>query len=543
MTRRSYLAVFVACALWSCGSDGTSADQDTSGGADDVALTDTGSDTADGADPDAGADTTGELDTTDASDAFDASRGDAADAPPPSDVAEDASGDADVADADAIDGSDADASPGDPGPPNILIIIADDFGVDAASFDASDPCYEVGDVSNDANAPNLAALCREGVRFSNAWAMPVCSPTRATMLTGQWPFRHGVTATAGGGTTISTDSYSLPRALDDGGSGYATAQFGKWHIGGRATTPLEMGWDHYAGHLGGVLGDFYAWDRTTDGETTTSETYATTANVDDAIGWIGSQDPDQPWLVWLAFNAPHTPFHVPPSDLHSFGELPPYEDGLDPVPYFAAMVEAMDAEIGRLLTHLRDTDAFDNTVVIFIGDNGTSGRVADRPPFDRGRAKGSLYEGGLNVPFIIAGPSIRGGRSEDALVSVVDVFATVLELAGVNMDAVVTEHSPGHIIDSVSLGPCLDGDGCTGREWVLGQFQELPETEGEIPASNGYAYRDATHKIICWDDGRSEAYDLRDDRFEEGAPVEAPAVRDRMVEGIRAAVGSPGLCP
>ena len=120
--------------------------------------------------------------------------------------------------------------------------------------------------------PNIASLCANGLRFTNAWATPTCSPTRASMLTGTHPYQHGVTGplTAESELAIPLDSWTLPRALRDGGTGYATANIGKWHISLGADDPNTVGWDHYAGVIGGGLGNYSRWERTVNGPTKSS---------------------------------------------------------------------------------------------------------------------------------------------------------------------------------------------------------------------------------------------------------------------------------
>ena len=147
-------------------------------------------------------------------------------------------------------------------------------------------------------------------------------------------------------------------------------------------------------------------------------------------------------MAWVAFNAPHTPFHIPPTNLHSYGANP----ATNLLKYRAA-VEAMDTEIGRLLLSVNAA----TTDIIFIGDNGTPGQVI-QAPYDAAHAKDTLYEGGIRVPLIIKGPSVvSGGRTSNALVHAVDLFSTMLELAGVPLPTTVT-------LDSKSLIPILSND-------------------------------------------------------------------------------------
>ena len=198
--------------------------------------------------------------------------------------------------------------------PNILLVIADDMGLDAS------PCYALG--SNPARMPNLEKLCAEGMVFENAYAAPTCSPTRAMIMTGKYGFATGV----GGAITpknsagLSSEETSLFDVLNQ--TGYASAVIGKWHLAGSRTDlnhPAELGVRDYYGIFTGATQDYYRWEAVENGETRTVAGYATTVLTDRAIQWIGNQS--SPWFLWLAYNAPHTPFHAPPADLHDYGEL------------------------------------------------------------------------------------------------------------------------------------------------------------------------------------------------------------------------------
>jgi len=396
-----------------------------------------------------------------------------------------------------------------PSPPrNILLIISDDIGLSASR------CYDQSAVAT----PNIESLCAQGVVFRNAWAYPVCSPTRATLLTGRYPFRHGV---GDPGAEIDLGEPTIPKALESSALDYTHACFGKWHLAGQsnggADNPTLMGFDHYSGRWrGGGVGDYFEWDKTVNGSTATVSNYATSENVDDALDWIEQQE--RPWLVWLAFNASHTPFHLPPSDLHSFASLSgtPEDIAANPLPYYQAAIEAMDTEIGRLLGAL-GPDTLANTTIIYAGDNGSPVRVAGQ------RSKGSLYQGGVHVPLIIAGAGVvDGGGDVEAIVDVTDLFATIVELAGVDVEAVTPAEAP---IDSVSLVPYFqDPDRASIRQWVL------TERFGpEVAVSQaGRAIRDQRYKLIRFDNSGDELYDLDDDPGEsddllDGAPLSPDA--------------------
>ena len=400
-------------------------------------------------------------------------------------------------------------------PHNVLLIIGDDMGVEMLER------YGAGD--DYPPTPNINQLFDQGVFFRHAWAAPICSPTRATMLTGRYGFRTGVGTIVGGtdgGTSLRPQEFTLPEALQtDVVSGYATANIGKWHLTRRGQgldMPNQMGYDHYSGVFTGGLGNYESWTKTMNGVDEQVTNYATTENVDDAIAWLNIQNNAQrPWFLWLAFNAPHTPFHKPPDEtLHSFDHLPGDQADIDanPFPYYKAAIEAMDSEIGRLLDALPPAIR-DNTTIIFIGDNGTPGQVV-QPPYNPRDAKGRIYEEGINVPLVIAGPKVVDpGRESTALVNSVDVYATVLELMGIDLETALPAATT---LDSVSMVPYLQNiEGANQRDWIFSE-----RFAPNAPASDGKTIRDAQFKLLRFDNGTAEFYDLTQDPFENNDLLE-----------------------
>ena len=292
--------------------------------------------------------------------------------------------------------------------PNILLVIADDLGLDPV------PGYMPGPVK--ASMPRLEALMGEGLTFDNVWMNPLCAPTRSTILTGRYGYQTGV-LNAAELSLLPADETTLHRYLSESGSGYASCIIGKWHLGGLDPDPAYpnvMGIPHFAGLLSGAVNNYYNWPLTIDGVTAQSSDYITTAITEMAIDWIDQQA--TPWFCWLAYTAPHTPLHLPPLNMHSQGALPTDQASItaDPLPYFLAMTESVDYEMGRLLDAL-PPEVRANTVVIFMGDNGTDAGVIQMPYLPN-HGKGTLFEGGVRVPLVIAGPAItRMGQHEEAL--------------------------------------------------------------------------------------------------------------------------------
>ncbi|WP_299554450.1 sulfatase-like hydrolase/transferase [Seonamhaeicola sp.] len=370
--------------------------------------------------------------------------------------------------------------------PNILLVIADDMGLDAC------PGYTIG--TTKPNMPNLQNLINNGIRFNNVWSNPTCTPTRAGILTGKYGFRTGVTKVD---DPLSTSETSIQKFLDDHtGRTYNHAVIGKWHLSRNASHPNTMGVNYFAGITGGGIPSYTSWTLNTNGTTSASSEYVTTKLTNLAIDWIGNQT--QPWFLWLSYNAPHTPFHLPPNNLHSQGVLPTDQASIDanPLPYYLAAIEAMDTELGRLISTWSPEEK-ENTIIIFIGDNGTPNQVVQ--VHDSRRAKGSVYQGGINVPMVIAGKGVnRMNAVEDALINTTDIFATVADIA---------ETGTTEINDSKSFKPLFSDANAVKRDYV---YTEVGNTDG----TSDVTIRNATHKYMLFGDGSEALYGLSDNPLE-----------------------------
>lgn len=384
---------------------------------------------------------------------------------------------------------------------NILLIIADDMGLDASR------CYAVGD--KQAPMPTIEQLCEQGLVFDNAYAAPVCSPTRASILTGQYGFRTGVGGAIPrtGGTGLSSETVSLFDVMSK--TDYSATLIGKWHLansGNAYDHPASMGVENYFGLLAGGTPSYFNWTAVEDGKSVEIDGYTTSVFTDRAIDWTGEQQ--SPWFLWLAFNAPHTPFHLPPDDLHSFDDLPDDASEIEnnPVPYYNAALEAMDTEIGRLLDSFSQ-ETRNNTIIMFVGDNGTPGQVASDLYSSRG-TKGTVFEGGTHVPFIVSGPNVIKGRTE-ALVNTTDFHATIAALAG----------APVERSDSFDFSAVLQGEsGYRDHVYV----EHFSSASSRAPDRYGWAIRDNTHKLVALDGCEPMLFDLTADPFEAIDLLAAP---------------------
>jgi arylsulfatase A-like enzyme len=391
---------------------------------------------------------------------------------------------------------------------NVVLIIADDLGKDYCEM-YPDHSPKVVKLSN------VERLKDRGVVFSNAWSSPLCSPTRAGILTGRYSFRTGVGDVVDGtNAKLSLTENIIPKILNlYSPNGISKAFIGKWHLTSFGPSayndPTLMGFDYFEGSLSGGLGqyigDYSNWTKITNGVKSTCTNYATTENVDNAITYINSQPSTKPFYLHLAFNAPHTPYHLPPSNLIAANTLSgtQVDVNANPVPYFQAMVEAMDKEIGRFFDYLVSSGKWDNTDIIFIGDNGDDSQVAQTSP-----SKGSIYQGGISVPFIISGPDvISPNRTSNALVNTVDLFATILELFG---DTNWQSQIPSTIVDSKSLMPILKNTTTSVRSVSFTEVFKDPTISGD-----GKTMRNSDYKLLKFDNGTEKFFNLSTDPTEK----------------------------
>jgi len=345
---------------------------------------------------------------------------------------------------------------------------------------------------------------------------PVCSASRSEMLTGRYSFRTGVGGIIGGiggSNQIDTAEISIPKLLNKYNPSIAKANIGKWHLNNpmpitNLQAPLKLGYNHFEGSFIGQLTSYTNWTKYTNGVSSIITTYATTETVNNAISWIKSNNPINPFFLWLAFNAPHEPLSLPPAGLHTYSTLSGTQPDINahPKEYFKAMIQAMDHEIGRLRDSLIVINKLDSTDFIFIGDNGNTPRTAQLA--DTSRAKGTIYQYGVHVPMIISGPSVvNPNRVSDALINTTDIFATVLDLFGNNnWQAQIPVNKP---VDSKSIMPIINNNSSIIRPWSFCEnFKLIPDS------SDGKAMRNVDYKLLRFDYGKDEFYNISIDTLE-----------------------------
>lgn len=474
--------------------------------------------------------------------------------------------------------------------PNILLIIGDDFGMDVTSdmypglIDDLMKQYGPGGLKHPdyrkikgspASVPVLAQFARQGMTFSNAWAEPFCSPTRASILTGLFSVRTRVLTYA---DPLDTHHLSFVQKLHDD-AGYSTAIFGKWHIAGLAGRPVsypgmkprQAGFDLFKGNLSAAIKSYWDYDYQIQDEQTAPDkwreesppvrslpgiaptNYAPVVKAADTIDWITAQqknNPGKPWFVWLAFNLSHATAQREPSQM-----VVPNADTLDAATYremqacggtfgsanvgrckgeqlMRAMTNSMDTVIGKVLQAVDRIDP--DTYVIYISDNGTP--MYDRPNLDfidnlyltkKGRGKGTAYESGTRVPMAIRGPGIAKNSTSNAYVDTADLFATILGFAGLQAPRTVPNSGATGMVplDSVSLAPLLFNKAKQTRDPARGYL--LAETVNLMTAdkTRQAGARNGNYKIVCTNGHQAadcEFFNLATDPLEE-FPLSKPA--------------------
>lgn len=377
--------------------------------------------------------------------------------------------------------------------PNILLITLDDVGIDRF------PSYGIHPVP--VRMPVMEQLIAGGVTFDSVWAMPTCSPTRASLLTGRFPSRHGIMNQIGPGNVtepqLDPAEITIPKVMP----GYRSAVIGKWHLRSApnpTTHPLACGFGHHLGSMYNVgPAGYFHWNRFVDGVPLVEMRYATTVTTTDALRM--SHHLTNPWFLFVNYNAAHAPFHVPPPHLHSYGA--PTDD----ITRYRAMLEAMDTEIGRLLAGVD----LATTLVIVLGDNGTPRPVTDGP-WAQDHAKGSLYEGGVRVPMVIHGPGVAQGRCA-ALVSVVDLHRTIVERVGGQFQAE----------DSISFLDQLSRPSLPGARQYLFAEKENDQAGGATGPGHERAICDGRWKLIT-DNFGHQLFDLSVDLVEANNLLQNP---------------------
>ena len=315
--------------------------------------------------------------------------------------------------------------------PNIIIILADDAGYSDFGFMGSD----------EIKTPNLDQLALDGVTFNNAYvSASVCSPSRAGLLTGMYQQRFGHECNLDSDVNNSFDPNQITIAEALKTEGYNTGLIGKWHLGDKTQNhPLKNGFDYFWGFISGARNYFYdpneefrnSIRNVVENYTQTKfDGYLTDVLGDKAIGFINkNHETNNPFFLFLSFNAPHTPMHAKDDVLEKFKD--------NPRQVYASMMWSMDEAIGNVVEALKENDQYDNTIIYFLSDNGAA-MSNDASPFPFKGWKGNQYEGGIKTPMIMTWKNkIKSNTQFDGFISALDIFKTSLDASSVNKEYMV----------------------------------------------------------------------------------------------------------
>ncbi len=429
------------------------------------------------------------------------------------------------------------------GKPNIVFVLADDLGwTDVGCFGSG--YYET---------PNIDRLAAAGMKFTSyATNGPNCAPTRASLMTGRYGPRHGIytvgTGARGGEefrrmvpaenrTQLPLSEVTVAQELK--AAGYATAMFGKWHLGGGEHHPSKRGFDQ------AIVSDGKHFDfQTNPPQKAAPGTYLADWLTDRALEFIQASR-DRPFFLYLPHFAVHSPWDAKPEYVPPFREKKPAGGHRDPV--YAAMIRSVDESVGRVAAKLDELKLAGNTIVIFSSDNGGVGgyeaagaagarEVTSNAPLRGG--KGMLYEGGFRVPFIVRWPAVvKPGSACSEPVASIDLFPTLVEAAGGKPKGV----------DGVSLATLLKGEAKLAREalfWHFPGYLEANTKRGTWRTTPAGAIRAGDWKLVeFFETGKVELYDLAGDLGETkdlapSMPEKAKELREKLA-AWRASVNAP----
>jgi arylsulfatase len=405
--------------------------------------------------------------------------------------------------------------------PNIILIITDDQGY--------------GDLGHHGNpvihTPTIDSLARNSTRLSNFYVSPVCAPTRSSLMTGRYSLRTGVFDTYNGGAIMSNAETTIAEYLKM--ADYRTGIFGKWHLGDvYPYRPQDQGFDISCVHAGGGIGqpgDFY--ENFIKGDTsyfnpllefngvkTQTKGYCSDVFTDLAVNFI-KENKDVPFFAYVSYNAPHTPLQVPDEYLNMYDtmkintDLFPHGEGpedmndrdIESARRVYAMVTNIDDNLDRIWTAVEEEGISDNTLIIFITDNGPQQRRFNAHLRSR---KGSVYEGGIRVPSFWHWPGIFEGGESDFVSAHIDILPTILDICGIPQNS-------DNPIDGISLVPILRGESLPNYQRQMVHYWH----RGYFEPYHNIAYRAGNLKLVAQGnyqmaDSLFELYDISKDPFE-----------------------------
>lgn len=449
--------------------------------------------------------------------------------------------------------------------PNIVIIVADDLG-----------WADVGFRGSSIETPSLDKLAAEGMVLDRFYTAPICSPTRAALMTGRDPIRLGVAYSVvlpwdSGG--VHDSEHFMPQSFQQ--AGYQTAMMGKWHLGHAQQQfhPNERGFDYFYGHLHTEVGFYPPFanlggkDFQRNGDSIDDQGYETYLLANETSQYIKNRDKGRPFFLYIPFLAPHEPLDAPEPLKAKYQHLKDNRpDARSPsdeiskqakaagfksrVPLYAAVVDAMDQAVGQVLATLEEEGIADNTIVLFFSDNGAS-RVytqggGDNSPLRGGKAE--TYEGGIRVVSLLRWPEkIPAGQHLDQLMTVMDVFPTLAEAAGIKAENKLR-------FDGLNMWPAIQSKKTIERDKLVFFGSEIPRF-----GSFNFAAFDEEWKLVQWLEQdlteiriKNELFNIKQDpsehhdlsaQFPERVEQMAAAIKQwrslHPISGVRAKIAAP----
>ena len=363
--------------------------------------------------------------------------------------------------------------------PNVILILTDDQGYGDVHIHGNDSI----------STPNMDLLGTAGVRLDRFYVSPVCAPTRASLLTGRYHLRTGTHWVTRGGENMHEEEVTLAELFK--ANGYATGIFGKWHNGSHYPEhPLGQGFDEFTGFCAGHWNNYFDTQLEQNGEMVSTEGYITDVLTDHALAFMENHE-DEPFFCYLPYNAPHSPFQVPDKYFNKYKEM-----GLtDKNATVYGMVENIDDNIERILSRVEEMGKTEETLVIFITDNGPNGNRYNGGMLGR---KGSVHEGGVRVPSFWYWPGqLAGGRVVEEITSHIDVFPTLVSLLG--LKDMETLPQDGRDISSLLTGEKeeLAERNIFSHQFSRGGVQDYPGS-----------FRTAQYRFVAYSEDKPELYDM-----------------------------------
>jgi arylsulfatase A-like enzyme len=367
--------------------------------------------------------------------------------------------------------------------PNVLLLVSDDQGW--------------GDLACNGNqyieTPNLDKLSTAGANLTNFYVSPLCAPTRASLLTGRYHLRTGVVSVSKGLETMNSDETTLGELFK--ANNYQTGLFGKWHNGKHiGQTPMDQGFDTFFGFIGGHWSNYFDTKLQKNNEMVQTEGYITDNLTNAAIDFI-SKNKEKPFFCYVPYNAPHSPYQVPDKYFDKYKAK-----GLnDELATVYGMVDNMDENIGKLLAHLDKNQLTENTIVVFMTDNGPNGQRFN------GQMKGtksSVNEGGVRVPCFIKWPNqIAENTKVSALTAHIDLYPTLLKLCGL-------QKIPTQKLDGIDLSKAILGKKTLKNKRLI--YSHVNHLNFDLPYYPG-SVRSATYRLVFSNKEKPELYHMIND--------------------------------